>query len=421
MTTAGIRRALTPTEKIYADVEMYVGYTVRASGRLDADALQAAYEAVCRAYPQLASRLESGGGAAHGSGDPPVLVEFGTRPEVQFRSGDPDDPLDGVELGQHRSLSALHVVRDGAEASVTLVTHHSIADAPQSFAVLADLWSCYTGMVRGVPVELPRHPYPRSLEEVLAERGIHGSAPAPPRTTGRAAVRGGPAPEDWDTLVRPVARHRLSRDRTVALSHLCHRERVTIHGVLSGALLLVEAEVRDVPLTDLVYRYTVDLRHRLTPPAGPAEGTNVLGGVVFRATGTVAPDVIALGRVIGEQLRAGLADGSVQRSLLDMVAHHQEADAAPPRPAGPPPAVVSMTNWGLVPPLRTPDGLRLTDFRSASRRRVAPGDSVNVGGYVVSTFDGRLGIDLAWPEKSAEQTTRLDRLRERLDRLTQGA
>lgn len=417
MTTAGLWRALTPTEKIYADVEMYVGYTVRAAGRLDADAMRNAYEAVCRSYPQLASRLEYDGRAADGTGRP-LLVECGTPPRARFLAGDPGEPLAGVELDQRRSLSALHVVGDDAGASVTLVTHHSIADAPLSFAVLADLWSCYTGAVNGTPVELPSHPYPRPLEAVLAERGIHGTAPAAP---GASATPGGtgPTPEDWDTLVRPVAQHRLTRAQTAALADLCHREHVTIHGVLSGALLLVEAEVRDLPLTDLVYRYTVDLRHRLTPPAGPAEGTNVLGGVVFRAGPAVKDDAVTLGRVIGGQFRAGLADGSVQRSLLDMVAHHQDADAAPP--PGPPPAVVSMTNWGRVPPLRTPDGLRLTNFGSASRRRVAPGDSVNVGGYVVSTFGGRLGIDLAWPERGPDQTTRLGLLRDRLDRLTRGA
>ncbi|MEU5365196.1 hypothetical protein ABZ354_17260 [Streptomyces sp. NPDC005925] len=411
MTTAGIRRALTPTEEIYAAVEMYVGYTVRTVGRLDPEALRAAYQAVCRTYPQLASRLE------HGE-EGPVLVECETCPDVQFSDGDLERPLVCAELDQHRSLSALDVVRDGDGASVTLVTHHSIADAPQSLAVLADLWSRYTDAVRGVPVETPRRPYPRPLEDLLAERGIHGvssagegdSRPSP----GKVGQANGYA---WPTLVRHVAQCRLTATETTALSELCHREHVTIHGLLSGVILLVEAETRDLPLTDLVYRYTVDLRGRLTPRVGPAEGTNVLGGVVFRADDGIAPDAVTLGRAIGEQLRAGLADGSVQRSLLDMVAHHQRADAAPAPQPPPGRAVVSMTNWGVVPPLRTPDDLRATNFHSSSRRRVAPGDSAGVGGYVVTTFGGRLGIDLAWPTRDAEQSRRLDCLRERLHRM----
>ncbi|NEW30928.1 acyltransferase, partial [Nocardia cyriacigeorgica] len=35
------------------------------------------------------------------------------------------------------------VVRDGEHASVTLLTHHSIADAVHSLAIFAELWRCY--------------------------------------------------------------------------------------------------------------------------------------------------------------------------------------------------------------------------------------------------------------------------------------
>jgi acetyltransferase len=73
-----------------------------------------------------------------------------------------------------------------------------------------------------------------------------------------------------------------------------------------------------------------------------------------------------------------------------------------------------MMNWGVLPPLRTPQDLRLTNFRSASRMREAGG----LGGYVVNTFDGRLGIDLAWPEGDPELPRRIECLREQLDRLT---
>ncbi|QCX80454.1 Phthiocerol/phthiodiolone dimycocerosyl transferase [Streptomyces sp. YIM 121038] len=408
MTTAAIQRALTPTEKIYADVEMYVGYTVRTVGPLDPDALRAAYAAVCRAHPQLAARLEADDGGL-------VFVASGVPPEVQICAGDPGHPLTGVELDEYRMLSALNVVRDGAEASVTLLTHHSIADAHHSIELLAALWACYTDVVRGVPVDLPRRPYPRSLEDLLAERGIHraasGAGDAAPLRTVTELPASARVP-----MVRHVVQHRLTAAETKALAELGHREGVTLNGLLSGAVLLVEAEVRGLPVAELLFRYTVNLRNRLDPPVGPTEGTNVVGGGLFKAADDVGPGAVALGRALGERLRAGLADGSIQRSLLDMVT--QPAPHAKARPSGPAPAVVSVSNWGVVPPLRSPDGLLLANFHSSSRRKVAPGEFAAIGGYVATTFDGRIGVDLAWPEGDAELPERLGLLREGLGRLT---
>ncbi|GGV51700.1 phthiocerol/phthiodiolone dimycocerosyl transferase family protein [Streptomyces spectabilis] len=409
MTTAAIQRALTPTEKIYADVEMYVGYTVRTVGRLDTAALRTAYAAVCRAHPQLAARLEADAGGL-------VFVASGAPPEVQVCEGDPDHPLTGVELDEYRMLSAVNVVRDGTDASVTLLTHHSIADAHHSIELLSALWACYADVVRGAPVDLPRQPYPRSLEDLLAERGIHRTASgdedasAPLRTVTElpASAR--------VPIVRHVVQHRLTQAQTAALAELGHREQVTLNGLLSGAVLLVEAEVRGLPVSELLFRYTVNLRGRLTPPIGPTEGTNVVGGGLFRAADDVEPSAVALGRALGERLRAGLADGSIQRSLLDMVT--RPAPHARPSATGPAPAVVSVSNWGVVPTLPTPDGLLLANFHSSSRRKVAPGEFAAIGGYVATTFDGRTGIDLAWPEGDPELPGRLDRLREGIDRLT---
>jgi acetyltransferase len=398
---AGIWRALSLTEKIHAGKEAYIGYTVRTSGRLDTDALVTAYEAVCRAYPQFAAAVKVGE-------DGPVFVESDALPEVRISDGDLDRPLAGVELDQRRATSTLNVVRDGDDASVCLVTHHSIADAHHATEVLAALWSCYTDVVHGVPVDLPRYPFPRSLEDLLAERGIHSNAPAgapkPPATQ--------PLPERA-AVVRHVVQHRLTTAQTTALTELGHREHVTINSLLSGALLLAEAEIRGLPLTELMFRFTVNLRSRLTPKVGATEGTNVLGGAGFTATKDIAPDAVAIGRVIGEQLRAGLADGSIQRSILDMVTRQPAPDAKPWDPSSAP-AVVSMMNWGQAPPMRTPEDLRLTNLHSASSIR----EFTALGGYVVSSFDGRIGIDLAWPEQDAELPKRLACVREQLDRLT---
>nr|AXL05895.1 acyltransferase [uncultured bacterium] len=404
--TPGIWRALAPSEKVQADREAYIGYTVRASGRLDLDALESAYEAVCQAYPQFAARLEPGD-------DGLVFAASDALPELGVCDGDLERPLTGVKLDQHHALSALNVVRDGDDASVCLLTHHSIADAHHAIEVLAALWSCYTDAVQGVPVDLPRHAFPRSVEDLLAERGIHGTAPdaGAPRSAPSQPAPEQTAPEQA-VPARHVVQHRLTAAQTTALAELGHREHVTINGLLSGAMLLVEAEVRDMPLTDLVYRFTVNLRNHLTPKVGATEGTNVLGGAGFKATDAIEPNAVAIGRAIGEQLRAGLADGSIQRSLLDLL--RRPAPDAKPWDPSMVLAVVSMMNWGRVPPLRTPGDLVLTNFHSASRIK----ELSAAGGYVVNTFDGRLGIDLAWPEGDPDLPRRVECLREQLGVLT---
>src|SRR6266496_2186679 len=243
VTKAGIRRALAPSEKVHAVKEAYIGYTVRATGRLDQDALATAYEAVCRAYPQLSARVEDGF----------VLAESDARPEIRVVDGDLDRPLTGLDVDQSRALSALNVVRDGDEATVCLAIQHSIADAYHAVEVLSTLWSYYTDVVGGVPLDLPRHPFPRSLEDLLAERGIHAHAPAAVTETAPSPPMSLP-----DPVVRHVVQHRLTAAETTALVDLGHREHVTINGLLSGAILRTEAEVRDMPLTDLVLRYAAN-------------------------------------------------------------------------------------------------------------------------------------------------------------------
>ncbi|WP_328345855.1 phthiocerol/phthiodiolone dimycocerosyl transferase family protein [Micromonospora sp. NBC_00421] len=404
MTRAGTWRTLAPTEQIHAAREAYIGYTVRAEGRLDLAALTTAYAAVCQAYPQLGARLDDGD-------DGPVFVESDTRPELRTGGGDLDRPLAGVTLDQRRTLSALNVVRDGDVATVCLLTHHSIADANHSVALLAEIWSCYTDVVGGVPVELPRHPYPRSLEELLAERGIRPTVPDRGPAPGPMAMAAPSTDPDRSAFARNGVQHRLTAAQTTALAELGHREHVTINGLLAGVLLLVEADLRDLPLTELVYRFTVNLRGHLTPQVGATEGTNVLGGSGFVATDDIGPDAVTLARAIGERLRAGLADGSIQRSLLDLFS--RSAPEAKPWDPGAGPVAVGMMNWGLVPPMRTPDELRLTNFHAVSSIR----EFSTLGGYVVNTFDGRIGIDMLWPEGDADLPKRLDHLREQLSRL----
>jgi acetyltransferase len=57
VTRAGIRRALAPSERVHAGKESYIGYIVRATGRIDPHALATAYDAVRDAFPQFSAGL----------------------------------------------------------------------------------------------------------------------------------------------------------------------------------------------------------------------------------------------------------------------------------------------------------------------------------------------------------------------------
>ncbi|MBF6331220.1 phthiocerol/phthiodiolone dimycocerosyl transferase family protein [Nocardia transvalensis] len=409
MTTSGIARSLAPSEAMFTGNQLYVGYSVRTSGDLNLEALDAAYQSVIDAYPVLAARIDT---TADGDA---VIVTSDARPQVQVGGGDLERGLAGADLDQQRALSGLTVVRDGAQSCVTLATHHSIADAYHSFGVLEALWARYTDIVDGAAAELACQPYPKSVEQLLAERGIEGGVPESP-AADLAAEQLPPQPPATEPVTLAMARHRLTAEETAALAALGHRERVTINGLLSGAVLLAQAELREKPLAELIYVYPVNLRTRLTPQIGLTEGTNVLGFATFQAA-DVEPEAVAVGREVCAQLHAGLAEGSIQRSALQLSDAQAMARAGEALGDG----AIVMTNWGPVPALRSPGALRLTDFRGTFHARVAPDAPTQPAwgsAFLVSTFDGRLSIELPQLDNDPLSGQRaIDALREQLNRL----
>ncbi|WP_051898912.1 phthiocerol/phthiodiolone dimycocerosyl transferase family protein [Sciscionella sediminilitoris] len=415
MTEGVFRRPLAPTELSFAQHDAFSGFVMRVTGRIDRPAMRLAYSTVCQAFPVLAATLRADSGQT-------FLIESTGTPAPRFHEGDPDEPLAGAAIDSSRALSALNIVGDGTESSVALMGKHSICDRGFMVEVLTSLWWVYCAALQGTSVDLPRHPFPKSLEQLLAERGIErDSAAAPPETPETSEAE----PERVE-VVQALTQIRLSEAETTALVELGHREQVTINGLLSGAILLAEAEVTGRALTEFQYIFPMDLRRRLDPPVGPAEGTIVLGYADFAVSETTEPDAVAIGRAVGEQLRARLAEDSILTSFLDLTEYRaasaRNARSAPDPGAGTPaPSILSLTNWGRIPALRLPDELRITNFHSARRTRVPAGQqrAANVSRYTASTFDGRLGIEhhSPSPEENTESRLRLDALGRVLRRL----
>ncbi|MBF6164608.1 acyltransferase [Streptomyces gardneri] len=386
-------RRLAPSEEMFAAGEVFIGYSARVCGRLDLRALTAAFEAVSRAHPILRARIESSEQGGH------VFAVTDATPEIFVADADPEFALTGAKFDQRGGVCGLCVVRDGDTASVTLMIHHSVADAYHAFVIVTELWTGYRDAVGGGTPELPVHAFPDPVEHLLAARGIEkmalpGSVP-PGEAPAAASV---PQPRDDDYPILRTTRCRLSQEETAALVALGHRENVTVHGLVSAALLRTEASIRELPLTGLLYLYSVDLRGRVSPEIDATEGTNVLGFANYLSPESEVT-LVESARGISEALHAGLAAGIVQRtplSIPDM--------AAAPRPALP--GVVIATNWGTIPPLPEHDGLRVDDFHSTmlakpdltGRRPQQPGG----GTCVISTFAGRLSVEIHHPEEFAD-------------------
>lgn len=80
-------------------------------------------------------------------------------------------------------MCAIDVAQQGNDFRLTLLTHHSIADARASLKYLEVLCSLYTRVVEtGSAGAIHPHPLAMSLEQFLAERGYLIPAPCtPPR------------------------------------------------------------------------------------------------------------------------------------------------------------------------------------------------------------------------------------------------
>ncbi|QIS20460.1 phthiocerol/phthiodiolone dimycocerosyl transferase family protein [Nocardia terpenica] len=367
-------RPLSPSESMFAEAGIYVSYSTRVTGAIDTAALQEAFAALRRTYPVLVTRIRP---TAPGQA---VLEDDGTSDHAVTGGTAVDDALSGLpDLGG--KAAALHVVSHDADtSSVTLLTHHAIADGRHSLRLLADLWSNYTAIVEGRPLDPTAQPYPDSAETLLSERGF-----VPEEPTWSMP----PVPENicsGGTEVLP-ARARFTAEETDALRSTARRLHTTINGLVSAALLQTTADSYGVDVGDLLYLYPVDLRTRVTPSIGLTEGTNVLGLARFVSDSGVDTSTAALARAVVDRLAQGLSTGEVQRATMRLPSDPEAMVALLP-------TMVISTNWGVVPELRTPAGVAVTDFHPGMAPIVSDVPSTGMpSATIITTFEGQLTLD----------------------------
>lgn len=383
-----------------AETHNFVGLSAHLTGPIDIDVLSDAYDALLEAHPILTAHLER--------------LPDGRR---QFVTDDLQPPgLEVIELDdpaakappphfdQNESLVQFRVtVREG-QAEPTLYVHHALADGHHMYALIEELLSFYTdlvcnGRIGAVTVE----PAPESIEAVLADRGIEKRKrsgierfmPAmfaydlPP--TRRAATDVKPE----SPVLVPMASCRLTERETDQVVEFGRSHDLSLHTVLSAAVLMAEWQLRGKLNIPVPYIYTVDLRYFLSPPVSATGCTNPIGLATFLAEIDHKTAVVDLARDIAETFQADLSEGVIQQSRLHF---------SPQYVGNPPglPDVVVLSNNGLVPPVRTPPGIEVTATHGELYFAVSAGIDI----YFTQIFAGQLNIEYhshgPAPEKSVE-------------------
>lgn len=383
--TGVVIRRLARSEEMFAQSRTFVGVTARLTGVLDADAMAVAFDALLRTHPVLAAHLERGPDDLH-----QLVADDFEHPGIWVAEqglGEGAAP----RLDQAVALANLGLVLDEGHATATLYTHHSLADAQHQFGLLAELFSFYTDVVAtGSTGPVNVEPAPEPLEVLLEQRGIakqqrsglerllramyaYELPPSPRRNAG-----GDPAAP---TRV-PVARCRLTEGETLELATFCRDQRVSIHAVVSAAILLAEWQIRNTPEIPIPYLYPVDLRLLLSPPVEATGSTNPLGLGAFLAEIGAGTELVDLARDIVGTFREDLADRVTQQSLLHVTLQYEGSPPGLPDP-------VMATDGGTVPTLRTPPDVTVASLQSELFTASAAGVDL----YTFSVYSGRLQIE----------------------------
>jgi hypothetical protein len=387
MFSSSVIRKLARSEEMFAETHNFVGLGAHVKGRVDVDALSAAFDTLLETHPVLAGHLERGADGRH-----QIAVDDLLHPGIiVVELDDPAAESLPIHLDQNESLVQLRLTLRDGQAEPTLFVHHCLADGHHEFSLIEEVFSTYTELVgTGNIGPVKVQPTPDPLEVVLADRGVHKQKrsglerfmPAmfvydlPPSRRAATDIKSG-AP------VRvPMAWCQLSERETQDVIAFCRAHRLGLNALLSAAVLLAEWQLRGTPDIPVPYIYPVDLRYFLSPPVSATACTNPVGVATYLAEIDHNTDAVRLARDIAESFRKDLADGVIQQSLLHF---------SPQYVGNPPglPDVVMLTDNGVVPPVRMPTDVEMTACHGELFFAVNAGIDM----YTSKIFAGQLWIE----------------------------
>ncbi|MGB3895586.1 MAG: acyltransferase [Mycolicibacter sinensis] len=400
MFATSVIRKLANSEEMLAETHNFVGLAAHLTGPVDIDLLSEAYEALLEAHPILTGRLERLPDGRHQFVTDDLMPDGIEVIELDGPDAQPPAP----HFDQTESLVAMRVIIRDGQVQPTLYVHHAVADGHHMYALIEEMLAFYTdlvttGRVGAINVE----PAPQSIEAVLADRGIEKQQrsgierfmPAlfaydlPP--TRRALSQETPS----EPVLVPMASCRLTESQTDAVVAFGRAHDLSLHAVLSAAVLMAEWQLRGKLRIPVPYIYTVDLRYFLSPPVSATGCTNPIGLATYLAEIDAKTELVDMAREIAENFQKDLDEGVIQQSRLHF---------SPQYVGNPPgmPDVVVLSNNGLVPPVRTPPGVEVTTTHGELYFAVSAGIDI----YFTQIFAGQLNIEYhshgPEPERSVE-------------------
>ena len=396
-TAADIRfrpRPLGEAEKFFAAREVALTYILRVEGNLDIEVLRRAFDALVVQNPVLKARV------VDNVLEPRDSVEL----PFEVRTGDPDEFSNGYvkPFKQNEFLARVEVVQDGAVADVGLTLSHVIADGNAAVTFLGGLWANYTSIVEaGAPLAITPRSIPFGPQHVIDPATVPPLAGLPVAAEFLAPAShlaaGSSAP------VREIIR--LTRAETTALAARVRELGATVHTAVTGAVLATERSLipQDGPLPMLV-RSSVDFRALLPTPIEVLDGTNFFGIVMTGVNVAKSDSVLTVGEEVIADMRAHVADGSVQYGSVRPWPTKELEAVAPP--------VSYITNVGRIPAFTLPSDLRGT--RMGFLKLYLP---AKASMYGVFTYAGELTIDISLPSAGLDEAGRAELVRGIRDRL----
>ncbi|MFE9681829.1 protein kinase [Streptomyces sp. NPDC006285] len=405
-----MHRALCPVESLYVGQRSRAFLSCTLRGRVDVEALSAAFDAMTEANPTLRSRI-----VPDGAGHALSLLDEDERPRLLTRTGDGDEAYaaelnNPLPVGGPLSRAVLVSAPDGERHLFLLVVDHTVTDGHSSIALHNALWDHYRTLVEegggtgAAASDAPQWPRPVSqllppageadtaeyLERRIEEAREHPVALVPydvrrPSVTGEGAD----GAADADGHIE-VCRLTLDTELTTGLRRTARRSGVSVHSLIASTLLATARRRLDGdgPRT-LGCLSPVDLRSRLTPalPASamvPAVTTHLQ---TLEVSG--ASDPLETARAVHARLSDYISRGD----------HFLEVRITPEIPRNPTLqlATVIATNMGVVPGPRLPDGLEAVDVRLVpAREHYFPQAGRSPVMACVVSFEGRLAIEFPY-------------------------
>ncbi|MCH0564670.1 MULTISPECIES: protein kinase [unclassified Streptomyces] len=398
-----MQRELCPVEGLYVAQRSRAVVSCALDGPVDTAALAAAFDNVTAERPTLLTRI-----VPAGTGYALALLPEGERPRLRARTGGDEEYAeelnDPLPVGGPLARATLVSAPGGERHLFVLVVDHVITDGHSAIALLNAVWDRYrecadpAGAGRpaaGLPAPEAATSLPAPVSTLLP--------PADPADVTRYLERrieetGSPVellaydvPATGDTTGEQqrieIQRLLLDAGQTGRLRRSARTAGLSVHGLV-GAAVLIAARRRLDGTGPRVLRCMspVDLRSRLTPALSPDVMVAAVTAHVRAVEVAGDSDPVALARQVGQGVR----------DFLDRGEHFHEMRIMPDVPRHPTLQLgtVIVTNMGVVPGPRLPDGLRMTDVRLVpAREHYFPQAGRSPLMACVVSFDGRLAVE----------------------------